>query len=110
MDPIFFFFFFFFEGVADTEPVEHTRYLRPLPWPLCHHLLPLLLLLLVGLIRCPDSVDEREHQIVGTGRQLLGRWYLRSDILDHLVPVRRGQAASDDGSHGWLSGRWTATI
>ena len=100
----------FLEGVADKRPVEHTWYLRRLPWSICHHLIPFLLFLLVGILRCFDPVDEREHQNVSTGRQLLGRWYLRTDLLDHLVPVGRGQAASDDGSHGRIFERWTATI
>lgn len=102
--------FDFLEGVADKRPVEHTRYLRPLPWALCHRLLPFLFLLLVGVLRCFDSVDEREHRTVSTGRQLLGGWYLRTNLLDHLVPLGRGQAASDDGSHGRISERWTTTI
>lgn len=86
--------------------VPHTRHRRSLPRPLLDDLLPLLLLLLVGLIRRLHPLDERAHQHVHPGHQLLGRRSLRPGVLDHLVPVGCGEAAHHDGPDGWCAGGW----
>lgn len=85
---------------SNRPSASHPRYQRRLPRPLGNSLLPLLLLLLVGFLRHPHPLHERQHQDVRTGHQLLGWWYLRPDLLANLVPVRRGQATAHGGPDG----------
>lgn len=89
---------------------RHAWNIRIVSRTLCDHLIPLLLLLLVGFVRRADSDDARAHQHVGTGHQLLGGGRLGPDLLDHLIPVGRGETAPDDGPDGWGIERRTTTV
>jgi hypothetical protein len=83
----------------------HSRHPGSLAWPVRHTHLPLLLLLLVGFIRYLVTPDERADQFVDTCHQLLGRGYLRPDLLAHVLSIGCGEAADHDRSSGRRSGR-----
>lgn len=67
-------------------------------------------LLLVGLLRHPHSIHDQQHQHVCASNQFLGRRYLSPDLLAHIIPLRRGEAAPDDRPDGRRPQRWTKTV
>lgn len=85
---------------ADCSIAAHSRYHRVIPRPLRDNPLPIVFLLLVGFLRCPDAMDEKQHRDVGASNQFLGRGDISTDLLVDLVPVRCGQAATDDRPDG----------
>jgi hypothetical protein len=50
---------------ADCSIAAHSRYHRVIPRPLRDNPLPIVFLLLVGFLRCPDAMDEKQHRDVG---------------------------------------------
>lgn len=80
-----------------TGTAPNPRSPRPLPWPICHPPLPLLLLLLVGFLRPPHPPPLHNHLPLHPLHQLLGRRSLCPSFLAYLLPLRCRQAAYHDG-------------
>lgn len=91
---------------TDPEP----WYSRTIPWSLRNTHLPIILLLLVGILRHPHPHDAKEYQPLCTSHQLLGRWYIRANILDHVLPFGCRQEPIDDRSARRLTWRRRETL
>lgn len=83
--------------------VPQPRCARRLPRSLCNTPLPDLLLFLVGYLRHLHASLQETHQPLYTSHQFLGRWPFRTDLLDHVLSIRRCQTARHDRS------AWTRT-
>lgn len=64
----------------------------------------------MGLLRRDHPNYEEAYESLCTRDQLLGWWNIRADLLDHIIPLRRGETAYHDGSAGRCTERRTETI
>jgi hypothetical protein len=67
-----------------------------LSWSLLYPSISYLLLLLVGYLRSVHPSFQSPHQSFHARHKLLGRRSQRSDILDHILPLRCGETTHHD--------------
>lgn len=79
----------------DLQTSWHSRFMAR---AICYLDLQIVLLLLVGKLRCIHQATKEAHQPIDAGRQLLGWWTECAGILVDNIPYGRGQAAHHDRS------------